>query len=526
MIIVNILGFVFLLGLVILIHELGHYIMAKRAGILCHEFALGMGPILYSKKKGETLFSIRAIPIGGFVSMAGEEMTTELVKVGREVRLVFGDDERVTHIVLDPTDQRYPDAESVMVEFVDLQAKDGGKLYINHHEVRRDAFYVLSNKEMQIAPYDRSFESKKLGQRFGTIVAGPVMNFLLALVIFFIASLFVGQPVESDTEIGGVAPESPADRAGLVEGDRLIEINGMPISDWDDIRMALRSGDWGAPVDVTIERDGADIVHTITPRLSFFAYGFSSDPTVDDAVVVGTVGNNTAASNARELNTDTRTPLQTGDEILSIGYAGDTPTPVTSWDDVVTFMQDNEQGRDTIIEVRRDDNGDTVTKTLFFEPLDNDFLRGQRVEPIQSAIGIGPTYAFDFFAAFPTAGRQLGAVSMQIFRTIGALFGDSRVGVGDLAGPIGIYDITTQFISQGALDFLVWIGFLSVNLGFINLLPIPALDGGRLVFLGYEAVARRPVNKTVENTLHFIMFVLLITLFVFIAFNDVLRLLN
>ncbi len=525
MIFVNIIGFVFLLGLVILIHELGHYIMAKRAGILCHEFALGMGPILYSKKKGETLFSIRAIPIGGFVSMAGEEVTSEMVKVGREVKLVFGDDERVTHIVLDPADTRYPEAETVMVDFVDLQAKDDGKLYINHHEVRRDAFYVLRNKEMQIAPYDRSFESKTLTERFGTIVAGPVMNFVLALVIFFIASLFVGQPVEANPDIGGISPESPAAFAELEVGDRLIEINGIAVSDWDDIREALRVRDWGEPVDVVFERDGTDMTRTITPRLSFFAYGFSSDPTIDDAVIVGTVGGNTAAANAREQGTDNRFAIRPGDEILAIGYASETMQPVTRWHDVATFMLDNTTGRDTVIEIRRDDD-ETITKSVMLEPLEHDFLRGQGVEPIQSAIGIGPTYAFDFLAAFPTAARQLGATSMQIFRTIGALFGDSRIGVGDLAGPIGIYDITTQFISQGALDFLVWIGFLSVNLGFINLLPIPALDGGRLVFLGYEAVARRPVNKTVENTLHFIMFVLLITLFVFIAFNDVLRLLN
>jgi len=119
---VNLIGFIFVLGLVILIHELGHFLLAKRAGILCHEFALGMGPIIYSKKIGETRYSIRAFPIGGYVSMAGEEVQSSLVKPGDFVILTF-EEEVITHIhkVSEHTDG------AVQVDQVNLTGDDKAK---------------------------------------------------------------------------------------------------------------------------------------------------------------------------------------------------------------------------------------------------------------------------------------------------------------------------------------------------------------------------------------------------------------
>ena len=114
----------------------------------------------------------------------------------------------------------------------------------------------------------------------------------------------------------------------------------------------------------------------------------------------------------------------------------------------------------------------------------------------------------------------------MIFNTIGLLFSNENVGVGDLAGPVGIYSITSTALSGGIFTLLGWVGLLSVNLGVINLLPIPALDGGRLVFLGYEAITTRKPNKRIENTLHYAMYLMLLGLFVYITFNDILRLFN
>lgn len=535
MFIINIIGFVFLLGLVILIHELGHYIMAKRAGILCHEFALGMGPILYSRKKGETLFSIRAIPIGGFVSMAGEEISDSLVSVGDEVRVLMDEKnpKKVTHIILNPEDPRYQDAELIEVERIDLKGKDGEGLYLNDYQVARDAFYVMKDKELQIAPYDRSFESKTLFERFSTIFAGPFMNFILALVIFFVIALLIGQPVMSSSELGAVSENAAADRAGLATGDVIVSIDGEPIDDWTDIQDVMDDRAGQGRVDIVVLRDETELTFSAVPTLQFFSAGFSSDPAEESKVAIGSVGAGGPADNAVEVDRRTQSGIMPNDVVLAIGYNKDSLLAVTTWEDVVGFMRDNTSGADMYLQIERDvfdEDGETVidTRVLTYEvgPFSHRFLEGQGVRPIQNVLGIGPVFEFDFLASFPAALGQFGTTSTMIFSTLRALFAESRVGVGDLAGPIGIYTLTSTFISQGMIPFLTWIGILSVNLGIINLMPIPALDGGRLLFLGYEAVVKKPVNKRFENVIHLIMFILLITLFFFIAFNDVLRILG
>ncbi len=542
MVILNILGFIFMLGLVILIHEAGHFLMAKRAGILCHEFAIGMGPIVYSKKKGETLFSIRAIPIGGFVSMAGEEVNDELVKVGQTIRVQFdeSDPNVITHLILNPDDPRYQDTMLVDIEAVDLKGKDDKPLRLNEFEVKRSAFYVMKDKNLQIAPYDRSFESKTLWQRFATIFAGPMMNFILALVLFMIIGFVVGQPQSDTSLIGGVSGAeyrevcldgvetdeeyfcSPAVLADIRKGDVIVDIEGQPVSNWDEISMAMRDVIGQQNIAFTVDRDGDLVTLTVNPILGFYQAGFSSDATIHDRVIIGSVGAGSPANRAEQLieNGTEEGTLLIGDEILRIGYSEATLTDVNSWEDVVDFMRDNSAGEDMVIEVLRDG----VTYQYLIGPFSERFLVGQGVPPIRAEIGIGPEYQFEFFGGIVYGFENVAATGTMIFSTLRALFAESRVGVGDLAGPVGIYSLTSQFISLGIIAFISWMAILSVNLGIINLLPIPALDGGRLVFLGYEAIARKPVNKRVENSLHFVMFTLLILLFLFITYNDILRL--
>ena len=151
-VIFSIIVFIFVLGLVIVIHELGHFIMAKRANILCHEFSLGMGPIIWSKRVKETLYCVRAIPIGGYVMMAGEEVEDEVVKVDKDVRLIFDDFNNVEKIILDVDNEKYDKYERVTVTHVDLRGENDEPLYINDYTVKRNAFYVFKNRELQIAP--------------------------------------------------------------------------------------------------------------------------------------------------------------------------------------------------------------------------------------------------------------------------------------------------------------------------------------------------------------------------------------
>ena len=173
--------------------------------------------------------------------------------------------------------------------------------------------------------------------------------------------------------------------------------------------------------------------------------------------------------------------------------------------------------------------GEEVTLTIN-EPYSAAFLESQGIGIVDVKIGISPDYNFSFGQSIVYGVKNVWTSAGIIFTTLGLLFDNSGAGAGigvdNLAGPLGIFEITSSALDQGFVSLLSWIGLLSVNLGVINLLPIPALDGGRLVFLGYEAVTRRKPNKKIENTLHYVMYLALMGLFVFITYNDLLRMLN
>ena len=206
-----------------------------------------------------------------------------------------------------------------------------------------------------------------------------------------------------------------------------------------------------------------------------------------------------------------------GDLILTINGIR-----VVSWQDMSNFVKENEYGELMTFTVLRDGNEETIT----VEPHDIEILEYSGVMPVENYIGISPEYNLNFFKSFTYSFTNTKNAAMMIFNTIGLLFSNENVGVGDLAGPVGIYSITSTALSGGIFTLLGWVGLLSVNLGVINLLPIPALDGGRLVFLGYEAITTRKPNKRIENTLHYAMYLMLLGLFVYITFNDILRLFN
>lgn len=513
MFLINILVFIFVLGLVILIHELGHFIMAKRAGILCHEFALGMGPVLISKKKGETVYSIRAIPIGGFVMMAGEEISSDMVKEGQDIK-VRRQNGKITHLILNAEDERYKDAESITVESVDLLGKDDGKLTLNGEPVDNKAFYVLKDKKLQVAPYDRSFDSKSLRQRFSAIFAGPFMNFVLAFFLFILISLIIGFPKTDEqgritTEIGAVSEQAAA--YGILEpGDVILEIEGQEVNSFQNLTEFMSQNKGLREVGLTVDRDGETVDVTVTPRIVLIAIGIATERDPDDphALIVGQVLQNSPGAEAG---------FQPGDRILSIDGE-----EVTTWTDVIDKVEANRDGEAMSIEIERDETAETLT----VEPYEHSLLESQNAPAVQVQIGISPVHERDISRSVIISGfRGIRQSSTLIFDTLRMLFG-GQVGIGDLAGPVGIYAITASAFQQGLIAFLNWTALLSVNLGILNLLPIPALDGGRIVFLGYEGITGKKVNKTVENYLHLIMFILLIGLLLFVTYSDILRLLN
>ena len=499
---------ILVLSLVIIIHELGHFITARRAGILCHEFSLGMGPVLWSKKYGETVYAIRLIPLGGYVAMAGEEVNDELVKVGNQVRVIFNQVGAIVKIVLDHTDEAYEEYELITVEKVDLKGINDTDLYINDSKVERESFYIIKGKDIQVAPANRNFNYKNKRQRFLAIFGGPFMNFVLAFFVFILYAMILGFPVIDTAEVGAVQEGMPAYEE-LLPGDIITSIDGEPVNDWDDISLILDDNMTDRLIPIEVLRDGTTETVYVTPIISFFSIGFHSDLETIDDLIIGEVPEGTQASNAG---------MQKGDQLVSID--GET---VSSWFDVTVIVERNTTGLDMDFVVLRD--GITLSLNVE-EPWNEDVVTKQGFSLVDSQIGIAPNYEFNLGSSLLYGFTGIKDSSTMIFDTLSLLFGNDQVGAGDLAGPVGIYQITSSMLSQGFLSLLGWVGLLSVNLGVINLLPIPALDGGRLVFLGWEAITGKKANQKIENTLHYAMYIMLMGLFLFITYNDILRLLK
>lgn len=408
---VTITAFVILFGSLVFFHELGHFIFARRAGILCREFAIGFGPKLFSIKGKETVYTIRLLPLGGYVRMAGEDPELIELNPGLRVGLELDQDEVVRKIIISQKD-RYPNAKLIEIDHADIEhdliirGLDDEEEYVSY-KVHRQAVLVDQGTELQIAPYDRQFASKPLLARTLTIFAGPLFNFLLASIIFFAIGMTFGAPVKKPyAQFGIVLEDGVAYEAGLQEGDIVRKIDGIAIRNWDEMVKTVRENP-GENLLFEIERNGDIFTINLAPR-----------------------------------------------EIEGIGHIG----------------------------VQR--------------PLER-----------------------SFFAALPYSVEMTWYYTKQIFIILGNLISEG-VSIDDFAGPVGIYASTEMMAQRGLLDLMLWGAVLSINLGIMNLLPIPALDGGRLMFFAIEAVRGKPVSKEKESLVHFIGFALLMLLMLAVTWND------
>lgn len=212
----TVIAIIIILGALIFFHELGHLLLAKRAGILCREFAIGFGPKVFAFKKGETVYTIRLLPLGGFVRMAGEDPEGIELKAGHRIGLIFNGANEVEKIVVNHRD-KYPVQKTITIEKADLDRE----LYITGFEneetgsetyqVKEDALFVADHQEMQIAPYNRQFGSKTIMQRTLAIFAGPAMNFLLAFIILVAFSLMQGIPT-NESRLGTLQEGAAAEK--------------------------------------------------------------------------------------------------------------------------------------------------------------------------------------------------------------------------------------------------------------------------------------------------------------------------
>lgn len=508
MVIINIIAFLLVLTLIVLIHEFGHFYFARRADILCHEFSIGMGPVVYQKRKGEIVYSIRLLPLGGFVAMAGEEMSDAYIKEGQTIGLRTNDDNVVTDIILD-NELNY-DEVGIVVDY-DLYGEDYEELYIKlningeikEYKVLRDAKYRFKgDKPMWITPSERSFETKTLWERFLVIVAGPVFNFILAFVLLFGVGIFLGAP-NKNAVIGKVQDGIEA----VNKGDLITHVNSSEVESYSDMGSKISKA---MDNKVTVTIDGVD--KNLDLMVILQGLGFSSKYK-EDSLVVGNVF-------GRSKN------LKQGDIITGLYITNQKSTEIAyqtfeNWNDLIIYVENHSEDEHVYIRYERDEK----EHTDYYLGIGEDTLRKLGSNAIVYTGGFEQGRKFSLAYPFYYPFKQIGSDVGQMVQTLALLFNpNEKVGVKDLSGPVGIFSLVSDSLSQGAFTFITFIAFLSVNIGLLNLLPIPALDGGRLVFLGYEAITKKKVNKNVENMLINITFILLLGLIIYVTFNDILRL--
>ncbi len=541
MIVLNIIAFIFAIGIIILIHEAGHFYCAKKAGILCHEFSIGMGPVLWQKRKGETMISIRAIPIGGYVAMADSTVEQILINEGETIGINL-EDGSVKELVLD---QNLDADFRGVVKHIELLGVHGEGLEVTieiagedkTYPILRDAILVSSPKDrMQITPYDRSFDSKKISQRFITISAGVIMNFVLSIVLYLIISFVTGVP--ANTNIVGSVGEAYPSAKFLSSGDIIKEVNGKEVTDWNSLGVIMEDVAMEGKTTITLKyiHDGVlKEENNCGVYLVLNSFGLSNmqidenASSYDKGAQVGNLGLKYGTGKDKATPSDDETVLKNGDYITAIRIHGNSEwTVINDWSDLIS----NLNAYTDVISIdykfySQDKKKEIDSQTPIYSYSDA-LLSGQDIIKLKAYIGVSPEYHFDFWGCTKAGFKQFGESSLVIFSTLKELIAPSanirEVGLSDLSGVVGIFNLVSRTLSSGFLAYLSLIALLSVNIGIMNFLPIPALDGGRAVFLIYEAITHKKPNKKFETLLNNIVFILLLILFVFVTYNDILRL--
>ena len=534
----GVLVFILVLGIIVLIHEAGHFIIAKKSGILCHEFSIGMGPLIWQTKKGETMFSIRAIPFGGYVAMAGEEVEFDALKDVKRVKVIL-EKNRVAKIIINLDNPKYKDLpvynllsydlsgtmEALDDElYLELQSEDGE---VNKYIVNRDAMMNVEKKdELQIAPKNRTFAYKPFWNRFFSVLAGPLMNFVLAIIVFFIMGVCYGYADTSSTKIAEVS--GPAQVAGLENNDTIYSINGEVLSDWDDLSNAMAKAAKGEGISqngtievVYLDESNNNELVTVMLEPQVFVYSVEmvlkyDKETPDNKVIVGDYGDLMSETKVGKAG------LLPGDEILKID-----DTYINGIKDILVFFNSFTEAKTVTFYVNRTKEDGTMEALSFdVDTYSADMLDTSSIPQTKLTMGVSTGSSRDFVKSLYMPWKQTGEASVQIFKTLGLFFKKgSGVKLTDLSGPVGILSLFTQLVKgeDSFYQILYWTGLLSVNIGLINLLPLPALDGGRLAFLAYEGVTKKKPTPKVENTIHNIGFILLMGLFVVILISDVIK---
>ena len=418
--------FLIVIGILVFVHEFGHFITAKRAGVRVEKFSLGMGPKLFGYKKGDTEYVLSALPLGGYVKMAGEN----------------------------------PDEEPT-------GAAD-------------------------------EFQAKTVWQRAKIAAAGSLTNILVAFILMPIVYM-VGTYAEGPAKVGFVERDSPAAKAGFMAGDVIVEINGRTISDWTKA-LSLIAVNPDTDVTVTLERGAEKKVLTLRPEAATELRIGTAGLIPDMPAEIGRLRKGLPAEKAG---------LKVNDKILAVDNV-----TIYHWNQFSLAVKES-NGKALKLRIERAGKRMEITITPVMDS--GRYVIG--VEPyiryVFKKFGFLESIRLGFTKTLETA--DLTFITLKKLVTFG-------LSIKTLGGPVMIAQMSGQAAAAGLSAFIALMATISLSLGMLNLLPIPVLDGGMLLFLAIEAVRKKPLSRRVMEVSQGVGAAVLISLILVVSYNDVMRL--
>ena len=414
----GILTFILVFGITVVVHEFGHFYFAKKSGILVREFAIGMGPKIFAHiGKDGTAYTIRILPLGGYVRMAGWGDDTTEIKTGTPVSLTLTDDGKVKRINLSgkKLDQMALPMQVTQFDFED-------KLFIKGLVLEEEKTFAVDHDatvveadgtEVRIAPLDVQYQNATIWGKLITNFAGPMNNFILGVVVFWILIFMQGGVRDVETNQFHVMPQGALAKVGVPETAQISKIGSHEISNWESLIQAVEAEtkDKTAPtLDVTISENGSEKQVSVSPEESEGRYLLGVQPGIKSDLLSMFVGGFTTAANSA----------------LSILSA---------------------------------------LKNLIFHP-----------------------------------------------------------DLNKIGGPVAIFKASSDAAKNGIENVLYFLAMISINIGIFNLIPIPVLDGGKIVLNILEAIRRKPLKQEIETYVTLAGVVIMVVLMIAVTWNDIMRL--
>ena len=414
----GILTFILVFGVIVVVHEFGHFYFAKKSGILVREFAIGMGPKIFAHiGKDGTAYTIRILPLGGYVRMAGWGDDTTEIKTGTPVSLTLTDDGKVKRINLSG---KKLDQTALPMQVTQFDFED--KLFIKGLVLEEEKTFAVDHDatvveadgtEVRIAPLDVQYQNATIWGKLITNFAGPMNNFILGVVVFWILIFMQGGVRDVDTNQFHVMPQGALAKVGVPETAQITKIGSHEVSNWESLIQAVESEtkDKTAPtLDVTISEKGSDKQVTVTPEESQGRYLLGVQPGIKS-------------------------------DFLSMFVGGFT----TAADSALRILSE--------------------LKNLIFQP-----------------------------------------------------------DLNKLGGPVAIFKASSDAAKNGIENVLYFLAVISINIGIFNLIPIPALDGGKIVLNILEAIRRKPLKQEIETYVTLAGVLIMVVLMIAVTWNDIMRL--